>query len=534
MLKSAMVKSFIARSVFATLLLVGTPLSAQVTFNRGNDADPETLDAHKTSVTSEAHLLRDLSDNLVVHNMKGEVIPSLAQSWTVSADGTVFTFKLRPTAKWSNGEPVTAADLVANYRRIMDPVTGAKYANILYSLKNSEKINKKIEGAKIEDLGVKAIDSSTLEMTLERPTPYFIELLTHQTSAPVNAAAIAKHGSDFVKAENWVSNGAYVLKEWVPNSHIRLEKNPHFWDAANVQIERIMYYPTPDFSAAARRFMAGELHYTSDIPADQTKMLRERLGSQLHIAPYLGTYYIALNMSKKPFDDVRVRNALSMSIDREFIAEQIWSGTMLPAYGFIPPSIGNYGKPQEADYKTMAPLEREDRAKALLKQAGFGLGNPLKIELRYNMSDNNKNTVIAIADQWKQIGIETSFINTDARTHFAHLRNGGDFDAARAGWIGDYSDPQNFLFLFLSDNKAFNYSKYVNPEFDAIMKRADHETDIGKRADILKSADTILTRDEPAIPILWYSTKALVATKVKGFNTNARGAYATRFLRIEN
>jgi oligopeptide transport system substrate-binding protein len=510
-----MFKPFIARAAFAALLLAATPLSAQVTFNRGNDADPETLDSHKTSVTSEAHLLRDLSDNLFVHTMKGEVVPSLAQSWTVSADGTVYTFKLRPTAKWSNGEPVTAADMVANYRRIMDPVTGAKYANILYALKNAEKINKKAEGAKLDDLGVKAIDATTLEMTLERPTPYFLELLTHQTSAPVHAASV-------------------VLKEWVPNSHIRLDKNPHFWDAANVQIERIMYYPTPDFSAAARRFMAGELHFTSDIPADQVKMLRERLGSQLNIAPYLGTYYIALNMAKKPFDDVRVRNALSMAIDREFIAEQIWSGTMLPAYGFIPPGIGNYGKPQEAIYKTLAPIEREDKAKALLAAAGFGPGKPLKVELRYNMSDNNKNTVVAVADQWKQIGVETTFINTDARTHFAHLRNGGDFDAARAGWIADYSDPQNFLFLSLSENTAFNYAKYKNPDFDAIMKRADNETDIAKRANILKEADTILTRDEPNIPILWYSTKNLISTRLKGFSSNPRGAYATRFLRLDN
>ena len=265
-----------------------------------------------------------------------------------------------------------------------------------------------------------------------------------------------------------VSNGAYVLKEWVPNSHIRLQKNPQFHAAASVKIDVVRYEPTKDLSAAARRFMAGELQSTSDIPADQTKFLKEKLGDQVKISPYLGTWYLAVNTSKKPFDDVRVRQALSIAIDREFIAEEIWQGTMLPAYSFVPPGTGNYDKPATADYKDLSPIDREDKAKALLKEAGFGPGKPLKVELRYNTTDNNKNTAVAIANQWKAIGVETSFINTDAKTHFAYLRDGGDFDVARAGWIADYSDPQNFLFLVQSDNPGFNYAKYKNPDYDAL------------------------------------------------------------------
>jgi oligopeptide transport system substrate-binding protein len=517
----------------ALVTLTTLPASAQVIFHRGNDSDPETLDSHKTSVVSEAHLLRDLSESLVIHNMKGEVVPGVAESWTITNDGTTYTFKLRANAKWSNGEPVTAQDLEWSYRRLFDPETGAKYANLLFAIKNAEKINKKQDGAKLEDLGVKAIDARTLQITLERPTPYFLELLTHQTSAPVSRAAVAKHGKDFVKPENWIGNGAYTLKEVVPNSHILLVKNPHFHDAANVQIDQVKYYPSPELAAAARRFQAGELHFTTDIPADQTKFLKERLGSQVSIAPYLGTYYVALNTAKKPFDDVRVRQALSMAIDREFIADQVWSGTMVPAYGFLPPGLANYGKSSEAPYKAMSPIEREDKAKELLKAAGFGPGKPLKVELRYNLTDNNKNTVVAIAEQWKQIGVETSFINTDAKTHFAHLRNGGDFDAARAGWIADHGDPQNFLFLSLSDNTGFNYAKYNNPEFDRLMKASDNETDLAKRAEILRKLDDILVRDVPNIPVLFYSTKNLVSPKLKGFQPNNRGAFPTRFMRIE-
>jgi oligopeptide transport system substrate-binding protein len=521
-------------TAFAAATLLCTTAFAQVTFHRGNDGDPETLDVQKGSTIVEAHLMRDLYDGLMIHNARGEVVYGVAASHTESQDGTVFTFKLRPNAKWSNGDAFKASDYVFAFRRIINPDTGAKYANILYPLRNAEKINKKLDGAKLEDLGVKALDDSTLQITLERPTPYFLELLTHQTGYPVHEASVLKHGADYVKPENWVSNGAYSFKEWTPNSHIRLDKNPNFHDAANVQIERVMVYPTPDFAAASRRFMAGELQFTTDIPADQVKFLKERLGDQVRIAPYLGTYYLAFNMAKKPFDDVRVRTALSMVIDREFIADQIWGGTMVAAYSFVPPGIGNYGKPATADWESKSPIDREDDAKKLLAAAGFGPGKPLKVEIRYNTTDNNRRTVVAIADQWKQVGVETTFINTDGRTHFAFLRERGDFDAARAGWIGDYSDPQNFLFLFQKDNTGFNYARYENADFETLMKQAEMETDLKKRADVLLAAEKLITRDQPYVPVLFYSTKNLVSSKLKGFQSNLSGAYATRFYRLEN
>jgi oligopeptide transport system substrate-binding protein len=510
------------------------PAQAEVVFHRGNDGDPETLDVHKTSVVSEAHLMRDLYDGLVIHSNKGEVMPGVAESWTISDDGTVFTFKLRANGKWSNGDAVKASDFVFSLRRIMNPETGAKYANVLYPIKNAEKINKKAEGVKLEDLGVTAVDDRTVRITLERPTPYFLELLTHQTGLPVHPASVEKFGKDFVKPENWVSNGAYTLKEWVPNSHIKMVKNTHFYDAANVQIDTIMYYPLPDLAAAARRFMAGEIQFTTDIPADQIKFLREKLGSQVSVSPYLGTYFLIVNSSKKPFDDVRVRQALAMSIDREFIAEEIWGGTMIPAYAFIPPGVGNYGKNADVPFKAVSPIDREEKAKALLKEAGFGPGKLLKVELRYNTTDNNRRTVVAIADQWKQIGVETSFINTDGKTHFAHLRDGGDFDVARYGWIADYSDPQNFLFLLESDNKGFNSGKYNNPAYDALMKKAANEIDLKKRADILNEAEKLSMTDMPWIPVLFYSSKNLVSSKLEGFVPNLRGAFPTRFFKLKS
>jgi oligopeptide transport system substrate-binding protein len=508
------------------------PVGAQVvvTYHRGNSADPETLDPHKTSTVYEAHILRDAFEGLVIHNGRGEIAPGVAETWATSADGIVYVFKLRPNAKWSNGDPVMASDFVFAYRRIMNPETGAKYAKILYAIKNAEAANK--GKAKIEDIGVKAIDDRTLQITLERPTPYFLELLTHQTALPLHEASVAKHGTNFVKPENWVSNGPYILREFVPGAHIKTSKNPNFHDAANVKIDAVMFYPTKDTAAAIRRFEAGELHSNDDIPAEQVKALQAKFGDQIKLAPFLGTYYLAVNMSKPPFNDVRVRQALSMAIDREFLAEQIWGNTMVPGYSFVPPGIASYGEPAYADYKDLSPEEREEQAKALLAEAGFGPSNPLKVEIRFNMTDNNRATVVAIADQWKKLGIVTSQIHTDAKTHFAHLRDGGEFDVARAGWIADYADPQNFLFLLESDAVGLNYAKYKDLDYDDLMRKAATETNAEERAKVLHAAETIFMRDLPYIPVLYYGSKNLVSRKIQGWEPNLKDVHPTRFLSL--
>jgi oligopeptide transport system substrate-binding protein len=528
-------KRLLAPALLALALMAapGDIATAQGVFHRGNDGDPETLDPHRTSTVAEAHLLRDLSEGLVIHSMKGEVVPGVAESWTTSDDGKTWRFVLRGNARWSNGDPVTAMDFVFSLRRMLDPRTGAKYASILYPILNAEKIHKGTDGARPEGLGVNAIDPRNLEIVLERPTPYFLELLTHQTGLPVHRAMAEKSSRDFTKPENWVSNGAYVLKEFVPSSHIRLDRNPAFHDAANVRIDTVIYYPASDLAVAARRFQAGELHLTTDIPADQIKTLRAKLGAQVKVAPSLGTYFLVLNTQKKPFDDARVRRALSLAIDREFIAETVWAGTMLPAYGVIPPHIGNYGERAELDFKMASPLDREDEARRLLASAGFGPGLPLRLELRYNRSDNNRRTVAAIAEQWKAIGVETSVFETDSPSHFAHLRDGGEFDIARYGWIGDYSDPQDFLFLFQSDNAGFNFGKFADPQFDMLMKLGAEETDLARRAAILREADSIIAREQPWIPVLYYSNKNLVSPKLAGFEQNLRGAIPTRFLSLK-
>ncbi len=514
-----------------TIALLGGAMlsaSAEVVYNRGNDGDPETLDQHKTSTVAEGHILADLYEGLLVYDAKAKVTPGVAASWTQSDDGLVYTFKLRDDAKWSNGDPVTAQDFLYSFQRIMKPETGAKYANILYPIKNAEKINKGEGG--VETLGVKALDDHTLEITLEQPTPYFLQLLTHQTGLPVHSDSVEKFGGDFIKPGNMVTNGAYMLDEFTPNDKIVITRNDNFHDAENVQIDKVVYYPFEDRSACVRRYEAGEIDSCSDLPTEQMDELREKFGDQVRTPPYLGTYYYAIRSDKEPFDDVRVRQALSMVIDRDYIADEIWAGTMAPAYSLVPPGINNYGEPAYASFMDEPMLDREDEALKLLEEAGFGPDKPLEVEISYNTSENHKNTAVAIADMWSNIGVKTSMLNRDGASHFAYLRDDGDFDVARAGWIGDYSDPQSFLFLLESHNTGFNYAKYNNPEYDALMRAAEKETDLEKRAGILKQAEAIFMKDAPYIPIMYYSSHSLVSPKLSGWEDNIQDKHLSRYL----
>lgn len=519
-------------TALAAALMAATSITAvaEVVYHRGNTADPETLDQHKTSTTYEAHILRDLYEGLVAYGADGQIIPGVASEWKVSDDGKTYTFMLRDDAKWSNGDPVVAGDFVFSLQRIMNPETGAKYANVLYPILNAEKVNK--GEAKPEELGVKALDDHTLEIALESPTPYFIDLLGHQTGLPVHPASVEKFGSDFVKAENIVTNGAFTLAEFVPNAHVKAVKNPHFHDADQVKIDTVFFYPTEDRGAALRRFQAGELHTNNDAPTEQVAFMRENLGDQFHVAPYLGTYYYALNHEDEVLKNPDVRQALSMAIDREFLADEIWGSTMVAGYSFVPPGIGNYGDPAYADYKDMSQIDREEKAIELLTNAGFGPDNPVELTINYNTSENHKNTAVAIADMWKPLGVNVKLINTDTKTHYAMLRDRQDFDVARAGWIGDYSDPQNFLFMVESDNDGFNYARYNNPEYDALMDEAAVTVDLEKRADILKKAEELFMRDLPFIPMMYYGSMNLVSDKMAGFEDNLLNIHPSRWMSI--
>ncbi|MDM7850687.1 peptide ABC transporter substrate-binding protein [Pseudochrobactrum kiredjianiae] len=506
--------------------------SAEVVLNRGNDTDPATLDHHRTSTVSEGRIMADLYDGLVRQSAKGEAVAATAKSWDISEDGLVYTFHLRDDAKWSNGDKVTAGDFLFTFHRIMDPKTAAGYASMLFPIKNAEEA---VAGKKpLEELGVEAVDDLTLKITLKSPTPYFLELLTHQTGLPMHPKSIEENGDKFTTPGKMVTNGAYQLVSFTPNDKIVMKKNPNFYDADQVKIDVVNWIPFEDRASCMRRFEAKEVQICSDVPSEQMDYVKNKLAKEFHIAPYLGSYYLPVKgkTADSKLKDPRVREAISMAIDREFMAEQVWQGTMLPAYSVVPPGIANYVEGGvKAEYAGEDMLEREDKAKALLKEAGVE-PNTLSIELLYNTSENHKNTMAAVADMLSNIGIKATLNETEGATYFNFLREDGPFDIARAGWIGDYNDPQNFLFLSQS-GVSFNYSKWKNADYDALMAKAEVTTDLKARAEILADAERLLLKETAVIPVLYYSSRALVSENIEGWYDNLMDAHATRWLSLK-
>jgi oligopeptide transport system substrate-binding protein len=378
---------------------------------------------------------------------------------------------------------------------------------------------------------VAAPDPQTLVFTLNTPTPYFLQLLTHQTGKPLHKASVEEFGSDFTKPGNMVTNGAYMLASFVPNDKIVLQKNPGYYDAANVAIDTVEWIPFEDRSACLRRFEAGEVAICADVPAEQMAYMKEKFPENLRIAPYLGSYYLPVKVGKDKFADPRVRQAISMLIDRDFIADEVWQGTMLPAYALVPPGIDNYVENgPELDYADMDLLDREDRALELFAEAGVDPAT-LEIQLSYNSSENHRNTMAAVADNLSNVGIKSTLNEMEGTNYFNYLREGGDFDIVRAGWIGDYSDPQNFLYLNES-GVSFNYPGWKNDDYDQKMRAAAETTDLAARAELLAEAEKIYLAEVPSIPILFYSSRALVSDRVAGYEDNILDDHYSRWISL--
>ena len=522
---------FRAALLAGAILLGAGPALAEAVLHRGNAGEPQTLDQAHTSINIEAFVLKDLYEGLTIYDAAGKIVPGTAESWTVSDDGTVYTFKLRENAKWSDGSPVTADDFVFSFARVEDPKTAAGYANILYPIKNAEKANKGEVG--LDQLGLKAVDAKTLEITLERPTPFFLELLAHQTALPVSKASVEKNGADFVKPGVMVSNGAFKLTSHVPNDNLVVEKNPEYWDVANVKLDKVIFYPIDDQAASVRRFEAKEMDLVYNFSADQIDRLKKSYGEQVRVAPALANYYYTFDTRTEPYSDVRVRRALSMAVDRDFLAKEIYSGSQVPAYSMVPPGLAGY-EPGTADFAGLSQLDREDKALELMKEAGYGEGGkPLKIEIRYNTNPNHERVATAIADMWKNtFGAEVSMVNLDVSSHYAYLQEGGAYNVARAGWVADYADAENFLALSISTNKTFNYAKYNNAEFDALMKKSYDEQDQAARAKLMHDAEVILMKDQPVAPLLIQAELWLVSDRVKGWEDNVNNEHLSRFLSV--
>ncbi len=519
---------FLSKISFLAVLftcILGLNAYAKTTIRLGTGGEPASLDPHKMSGTWENMVGGDLFMGLIQYAADGSSLPGVATDWKVSKDGKVYTFNLRKDAVWSDGKPLTSEDFVYAYRRILNPKTAAKYANLLYIIKNAKALNT----GKMKDftkLGAKALDPHTLQITLEYAAPYFLAQLKHYTAYPVPKHIVEKYGKDWSKPGHIVSNGPFKLVEWKSQSHIKAVKNPKFFDADKVKVDEVYYYPTEDRSAALKRFRAGEIDYNSDFPTEQYKWLKKNMPEEAKVAAYTGIYHYPINMRLKKFQDKRVREALSLAINREIIVNKILTTGELPAYSFSP-QLSDY-KPASLSFKSMSMKERIKRAKKLLKEAGYSKENPLVINLSYNTSENHKKVAIAVAAMWKMIGVKTKLSNAEVAVHYSNLEE-GKFEVGRAGWISDYPDAQNFLFLLEYPN-TLNYGAWNNAEFNDLMKKANETVDLKKRAKIMQEAEQLALDEYVTMPIYYYVSKSLVSKKLKGWKENSEDIHRTRWL----
>ncbi|MDO4436304.1 MAG: peptide ABC transporter substrate-binding protein [Cardiobacteriaceae bacterium] len=522
------------QSLLLATLLATTMQSAlaEQVLRRGNGAEPHTLDPQIAEGVPESNILRDLFEGLVAEDAKAELVNGIAESWDISEDGKVYTFKLRQS-QWSDGTPLTAHDFVYAWQRAVNPETGSHYAFLLYPVKNAENIASGKE-KDVSTLGVKAIDDLTFEVTLENATPYFLSMIAHNTAYPVPKHVVEKHGKEWTRKENIVSNGPFTLTDWVPNSQLTAVKSSHYWDKDNVKLDKVIFIPSEDANSELKRYRADEIDYTNEIPNDQVKWIRENLGAEFKVGPYAGIYYYGFNNAHAPFkDNPKLREALSLAIDRQAIVEKVTGVGETAAYNIVPAGFNGY-TPYIPAYAQEDAKARLERAKALYAEAGYSDKNPLKINILYNTSENHKKIAIAIAAMWKQnLGVEATMENKEWKVYLQDRREKvPTMHVFRAGWISDYQDPNTFLELFQA-NSEVNDISYNNPEFEAKLKAATTETDAAKRFELLHEAEAIVLNDYALMPIYHYVTKHLVKPYVKGFEPNVMDHNRSKYMSIE-
>ena len=528
-------------STLGTLFLLGClvlggcgggagPVEESRVLQRGLPSDPETLDAQKARSVQAAEVLRDLGEGLLGYSPTGELVAAAAERWEISDDGLVYRFHLRPTARWSNGDAVVAEHFVLGMQRLVDPATAAFYAQMINAVENAAAI---VRGELPPgSLGVTATDAHTLEIRLERPTPYVLALLTHPSTFPAHPASLEAHGDAFARPGRLVSNGPFSLDAWIPGSVVALRRNAQYWNDAATKLDGVNYHVLVQDTTELNRFRAGELHITSTVPPDSFAQIRAEYGSQLRIAPYLGVYYYGFNLAKPPFrDNPALRQALSMAIDREQLALKVTGRGEAPAYSWVPAGVANY-EPTLLSFAALSKSEREQLARSLYRQAGYGEDEPLKVEVRYNTSDTNRKIAVAVQAMWQEVlGVETTLVNEEFQVLLANMRDAEITQVFRSSWLGDYNDAHTFLSVLQSGSPT-NMPRYSNREFDDLMERAANQTDLDRRRLYLEEAERIMLADHPVIPLYFFVSKHLVSPEVGGWGDNVLDYHYSQHLSL--
>ncbi|MDT4324734.1 ABC transporter substrate-binding protein [Klebsiella aerogenes] len=507
----------------------GTELAAKQELVRNNGNEPASLDPHKVESDVEFNIISDLFEGLVSVSPQGEIQPRLALKWE-NKDNLIWTFHLRPGITWSDGSAITAQDIVWSWQRLVTPTTASPYASYPGNMHivNARDIS---EGKQPpETLGVKALDDTTLQVTLNQPNAAFLAMLAHPSLVPIDKVLVERFGDKWTKPEHIVTSGPYTLSKWVVNERIVAQRNPKYWDNEHTVINKVTYLPITSEAADVNRYKAGEIDIVYTVPVNQFALLKKTMGSQLNVAPQLATYYYELNTTKPPFNDPRVRRALNMGLDKDIIADKVMGQGQRPAWLISQPDIGGVTLKQP-DYASWPRDKRIAEAKKLLNEAGFNESHPLVFNLLYNTSETHQRIAIAASSMWKKnLGVEAKLQNQEWKTMLdtMHTHN---FDAVRYAWIADYDDAASFLNNFRTGDSE-NTSQYSNPAYDKALHDAAKAADTAARGKFYQQAEDLLAEDVPAIPVYHYVRTHLVKPWVGGFEPDKLGYYYTKDMYI--
>ncbi|KIC89019.1 MULTISPECIES: ABC transporter substrate-binding protein [Pantoea] len=509
----------------------GAQLAEQQQIVRHIKDEPASLDPLKAVGLPEIQVIRDLFEGLTNQDAQGKIVPGVAQSWS-SSDNKTWVFTLRNNARWSNGDPVTAQDFVYSWQRLVDPKNSSAFAWFagLSGIQNAAAITK---GEMTSDkLGVVAQSKNQLKVTLDRPVPWFPALVANVALFPVPQKIIAQQGDSWTSPGKLVGNGAYQLSERVVNEKIVLTRNPHYWDDAHSVLTKVTFVPINEESSATKRYRSNDIDITESFPKNMYALLKKTLPGEVYTPDQLGTYYYAFNTQKGPTADVRVRKALSWSIDRKVIAEKVLGTGEKPAWHFTPDVTAGF-KPLPTFMQQHDQNSLNAQAKSLLAAAGYGPGKPLKLKLLYNTSESHQKIAIAVASMWKKnLGVDVTLENQEWKTYI-DSRNSGNFDVIRASWVGDYNEPSTFLNLLTSGNSS-NIARFNNADYDAVIAKASRETSDQVRNSDYNRAEQILAEQAPIAPIYQYTNGRLIKPWVKGYPiTNPEDVAYSRELWIE-
>ncbi|OZG74052.1 peptide ABC transporter substrate-binding protein [Hahella sp. CCB-MM4] len=517
---SSLLCSVTTLNVLAKPYPAGTSLAEKQEITLNNGAEVTSIDPAKQAAEPAFNLGRDLYEGLAVQDKLGRTIPGIAESWSVNDDNTVYTFKLRHS-KWSNGDPLTAKDFVYAWQRLLDPKTASPYAwfAAIPKIKNSAKIMK--GKADPGTLGVRAVDDYTFEVTLEQSVPFFLKLISHPVLVPVHKATIEKYGSEWTQPEHIVTNGAFTVSEWKVNEKLVLVKNPNYWDADNVVLEKITWLPIGDANVALNRYLAGEIDQVLALPSAQKKQLLRKYPDEIaNTSASLGSTFYYLNTAEGPTKDIRVRKALSYAIDREILTNAILNNGGIPMYNLVPPQTDGY-KEIIPEFAGWSQKQRNEAAKKLITEAGYGKDNPLRLTFTVPTFSGDVKLATAMVGMWKSVlGAQVEIKQLEPKVFYA-LKEPGNIN--RGGWTADYNEASTWLDIFISSGE-YNDSRYNNPKYDELMALSKVLADPSEE---YRQAESLLINDMAIIPVYRPGNdKYLVKPYIGGYErTNPESSY---------